>query len=178
MSVIKPGDLSPPDEFHPQLHSVKMRPTQVAAFQQIEANGLLSKLRFDVYKAIYDNQEPRIGITSGELDRLLTGKLGAWTRSASPRLIELVRLDVIEELPTRKCRATGQTVLAYQTTGRLPNPDGLKERTVKLTKGKAKRWLEGLLTLIEAAEAVGVKVPVEVDELCDFLAVRAEEVDE
>lgn len=120
------GTLSPPNEFHPQEHSDDMRPTQVSAFQRIKDGGLLSRLRFLVYETIYQLQKPGRGVTSGELDRHITRKKATWTRSASPRLVELVRLGVIEEMGERKCSVTGQTVIEYQTTGSLPNPSGLK----------------------------------------------------
>ena len=119
--------LSPPAEFHPQEHSSKMRPTQVAAFKNIKENGLLSRMRFLVYQAIYWLQDDQQGVTSGELDRFISRQIATWTRSPSPRLSELVRLGVIEEIGKRKCSVTGQTVIEYRTTDNLPNPEGLKD---------------------------------------------------
>jgi len=100
------------------------RESQTLAYHRIRDNGLLSRLRFLVYEAIYKHQGED-GVTSGELDRIISRDVNAWTRSASPRLGELVDLGTIEELPLRPCRETGQTVIAYRTTGELPNPDGL-----------------------------------------------------
>lgn len=124
------------------------RPSQARAFAEIRERGLLSRLRYLVYKAIYQQQTPDCGVTSGELDRALSNELGAWTRSASPRLIELVRLGVIEELPERRCKASGQKVLAYQTTDRLPAAAALAAR-VTLSKQDKGAALAALLRLWE-----------------------------
>ena len=98
------------------------RESQILAYQRIRDGGLLSRMRFLVYETIYRNQGGD-GMTSGEIDRAISSDLRTWTRSASPRLIELVRLDAIEELPElRPCRQTGMKVIAYRTTGRLPRP--------------------------------------------------------
>ena len=102
------------------------RISQTLAYRKIREDGLLSRLRFAVYKIIYEF-DAEDGMTSGELDREMS-RHGSWTRSASPRLNELVTLEVITELPMRKCRETGQTVIAYRVTEKLPNTDRLKER--------------------------------------------------
>lgn len=121
--------LVPDNEFHPQLHSELMRPEQVDAYRAIKENGLLSELRMRVYEIIYAHQTTGTGVTSGEIDRIMSTDAGIWTRSASPRLSELVRLGVIEELPQRRiCRRTGMTVIAYQTTPCLPNNNTLLKK--------------------------------------------------
>jgi len=121
------------NEFHPQLHSEKMRESQKLAFEKILNNGLLSRRRFQAYKCIYDNQHwDRIGVTSGELDRYGSESIQGWSRSFSPRLVELVRLGVVEELPYLvKCSITGQSVTGYITTTRSPDSSKLKNSVVK-----------------------------------------------
>lgn len=110
------------------------RPSQAWAYHEIRDRGLLSRLRFLVYEAIYENPPD---ITSGELDRLMSSSLQSWTRSASPRLNELVRLGVIEELPERKCSVTGMTVIAYRVSGELPDNSKLKKRESRLQRARA-----------------------------------------
>jgi hypothetical protein len=113
-------------DFEPQEHSEFMRPTAVDAFVEIKESGLLSELRFLVYEAIYTLQTAERGVTSGELDRYISQRKGTWTRSASPRLSELVRLGVIEEMGERPCSVTKQTVIQYRTTRCVPDDKALK----------------------------------------------------
>jgi hypothetical protein len=106
----------------------QIRQTQAWAFQRIRDHGLLSRLRFLVFEAIHNRQKDGWkDVTSGELDRIISRKLETWTRSASPRLSELVKLGVIEECGNRECTVTKQTVIAYRQTGKLPDKDGLKK---------------------------------------------------
>ena len=114
-------------DFEPQEHSDQMRPSSALAFTEIKDSGLLSALRFRVYEAIYRLQTDERGVTSGELDRYITRQQATWTRSASPRLSELVRLGVIREMGERPCSVTRQTVIEYRTTGSLPDNDALKQ---------------------------------------------------
>ena len=123
----KKADLGQMDiDWEPQEHSEDMRTTQVEAFTTIKENGLLSQLRFIVYEAIYMLQGETRGVTSGELDRYISERQGGWTRSASPRLSELVALGVIKEAGQRKCSVSGQTVIEYRSTGELPDTEGLR----------------------------------------------------
>lgn len=117
---------------------VSNRETQAWAYRNIRDSGLLSRLRFLVFEVIYEQQDlgPE-GVTSGELDRRLSTLRATWSRSASPRLIELVRLGVIEELDPRECQATGQRVIAYKTTGRLPDRAALVRRVGLSREDKA-----------------------------------------
>lgn len=118
-------ELTPAHEFHPQLNSDKMRVSQVSAFQTILENGLLSRMRFLVYQEIHEAYLQGQTLTSGEIDRILSGKLDTWTRAASPRLNELVRLKVIRELGEKRvCTATGMRVLQYTVeVGALPEKE-------------------------------------------------------
>jgi hypothetical protein len=119
------------EEFHPQLHSQQMRESQKLAFENILSNGLLSLRRLQAYGGIYEMQYTgRVGVTSGELDRHCSKTIQGWSRSFSPRLIELVRLGVIYELPELvKCTVTDQSVTGYMTTDSLPNNSKLKGLT-------------------------------------------------
>lgn len=100
------------------------RQTAIDAYDTIKANGLLSKRRWEAYDLVFRHGP----LTSGELDRLESEQLGIWTRGASPRLNELVKLGVIAELPPRRCTATGQTVIEYDVTGKIPSPEALSKK--------------------------------------------------
>lgn len=104
------------------------RESQRLAHEQIVASGLLSRLRLQVYRLVYEMQEPD-GVTGGELDHAMSGELG-FTRSGSPRLNELEKLGVLEEMPLRKCHITGMLVIPYRTTGRLPIAPSLPSKRV------------------------------------------------
>lgn len=107
------------------------RETQIEAFRTIMANGLLSRLRSEVYRLVFENQEPD-GVTGGELDRLFSSQSRVWSRGASPRLNELVKLGVLDELEPRTCKATGMRVIAYMTNGRLPVARALQRPPLSL----------------------------------------------
>jgi uncharacterized protein YdaU (DUF1376 family) len=123
------------------------RRSQAEAFRVIQSSGLLRGLQWQTYRVIAKHQGAE-GVTSGELDRALSQDAGTFTRSASPRLNELVRMGVLEELPRRECKATGARVISYRTTGRLPDKAALKRR-VSLSKADKSRAREALLRLWE-----------------------------
>jgi hypothetical protein len=106
------------------------------AYQHIRDNGLLSEMRFRVFEEIVFAHEKGETLTSGEIDRILSRKKAAWTRAASPRLNELVKLGVIEEAGKRICSETGMLVLHYTPTGKLPDP---KKLNTKVERRKPSR---------------------------------------
>lgn len=98
-----------------------MRDTQIQAYNEIASNGLLSLRRFQVYEIVVEC-DSEDGVTGGEVDRILSRRVHGWSRGGSPRLNELVKLGVIEELPEpRQCKETGMRVLAYRANGKLPS---------------------------------------------------------
>ena len=147
--------MSDDDDLGPLFDGRSHRLSQTLAYHKISDEGLLSRLRFAVYKIIYEFDRED-GMTSGELDREMS-RHGSWTRSASPRLNELVTLRVIQELPLRKCRETKQTVIAYRTTAKLPDYTQLKRGPscrVMLARAHAKiRELESELESMKEATA-------------------------
>jgi DNA-binding MarR family transcriptional regulator len=89
-----------------------MRSTSINVYKQIEAEGLLSKRRFEVYRAIY-NKGP---MTQNETLHYLN----APQSSITPRFAELERMGVIKAIGERSCSITGRVVLVWQTTNNLP----------------------------------------------------------
>jgi len=159
-------------DWEPQEHSDDMRTTQVAAFAQIKDEGLLSKLRFTVYEAIYTLQTENRGVTSGELDRYISERQGGYTRSASPRLSELVDLGVIAEVGERKCSVTRQTVIEYRTTGQLPDAAGLKRkrRPARPPFDVLRRGLQEMRWLAQLAREHEVEPHESYEAIVDWLA--------
>ena len=89
------------------------RSTSIETYRQIESEGLLSRLRFDVYKVLF-NGGP---MTQGEV----VDRFGGVPRpSITPRFAELERFGVIESIGERPCRVTGRKSMVWQTNDRLP----------------------------------------------------------
>ena len=91
------------------------RQTSINCFNQIKANGLLSKKRFEVYEALC-NFAP---CTSAEVLSTMLSKNSAITSSRA-RFTELRELGVIYEKGTKKCTITGKTAIEWDLTDKLP----------------------------------------------------------
>lgn len=91
------------------------RQTSINCFNQIQAEGLLTKRRFEVYEAIY-NSAP---CTSSEamIGRLNSTNVLSQSRA---RFTELRELGVIYEKGIKKCTVTGRNVIEWDLTDRLP----------------------------------------------------------
>lgn len=90
------------------------RLTSIEAYQEIKANGLLSRRRFQVYETLHLAPLP---LTAMETARRI---LGVLDHSISPRFAELKQQGVIEECGERPCRITGRTAILWRTTSELP----------------------------------------------------------
>jgi hypothetical protein len=90
-----------------------VRKTSIEVYHKIKAEGLLSKMRFAVYEELF----LRGPMTGKELDKALG------TDSAHKRLSELKALGVVEdsEPRTRSCEVSGENVVEWDVTGRLPD---------------------------------------------------------
>ena len=91
------------------------RQTSIDCYNEIKANGLLSKTRLQVYIAILKNAP----CTSGEAFATMTTKENQISQSRA-RFTELRQLGVIYEKGIRKCRVTGRNVIEWDLTDRLP----------------------------------------------------------
>lgn len=108
------------------------RQTSIEVYHQIEAEGLLSRLRLDVYRALF-HEGP---MTQMETCRLLQKTTLPYTldHSILPRFAELKRAGVITETEERTCSVTGRNVLTWDVTNNLPKK--LEKKTV------APRWIK------------------------------------
>ena len=105
---------------------MRTRQTSIDCYNQIKANGLLSKKRLEVYEAILKNAP----CTSGEAFSTMTTKENQISQSRA-RFTELRELGVIYEKGTRKCRITGKNVIEWDLTNRLPIIFKNKKQTKK-----------------------------------------------
>jgi hypothetical protein len=101
------------------------RQTSINCYNQIRAEGLLTKRRLQVYEAIFRNAP----CTSAEAMKGLLNGNNVLSQSRA-RFTELRELDVIYEKGEKKCSVTGRTVIEWDLTDRLP-----KDKTItKITK--------------------------------------------
>jgi len=91
------------------------RNTSIAVYYKIEAEGLLSKRRMQVYKSLFYYGPMSQNETYVQLD---VPKLQQ--SSIMPRFAELKEMGVIEEVGERPCSITGRKVLIWDVTANLP----------------------------------------------------------
>ena len=122
------------------------RQTSIDCYNEIKANGLLSKKRFEVYQALY-NLAP---CTSAEALSTMLSKNSAITSSRA-RFTELRELGVIYEKGTKKCSITGRNAIEWDLTDNLP-------KNIKLSKNaKQDRKESALNCLRELYKKVNTK---------------------
>lgn len=114
------------------------RQTSIDCYNQIKANGLLSKKRFEIYEALC-NLAP---CTSAEALSTMLSKNSAITSSRA-RFTELRELGVIYEKGTKRCSITGKTAIEWDLTDKLP----IKEKAPIVTK---KQKIDEILNDINA----------------------------
>jgi hypothetical protein len=108
------------------------RQTSINCFNQIKAQGLLSKRRLEVYEAIYKSAP----CTSSEA---MIGSLNSTNvlSQSRARFTELRELGVIYEKGEKKCSVTGRVVIEWDLTDKLPintkNPISPKKQRVEDT---------------------------------------------
>lgn len=95
------------------------RRTSIEAYNNIKENGLLSERRWQVYSVLFD-----IGpATGGEVFKEMKkryGMLVPTNSNTTTRLGELRNCGVVEELGERECSVSGQRVILWDVTDRLP----------------------------------------------------------
>ena len=102
-----------------------MRQTSIDCFNQIKAEGLLSKLRLRTLNAMLYSAP----CTAGELQSYID-KNGIKVKHAWKLLSQLRDLGVVYEKTERKCNVTGRVVIEWDLTDRLP----IKPTTTSNTK--------------------------------------------
>ena len=112
------------------------RQTSIDCYNEIKANGLLSKKRLEVYEAILKNAP----CTSGEAFATMMTKKNQISQSRA-RFTELRELGVIYEKGIRKCRITGRNVIEWDLTDRVP-------QNIKLSKNSKKDRKESALNCL------------------------------
>ena len=95
-----------------------IRKISIDVYRKIEAEGLLSKLQWEVYSTVFHHGP----MTSGECFSMLAGRKSR----ASPliqmwaRFTELQDMGVLRELGTRPCKVTGRVAIEWDVSGKLP----------------------------------------------------------
>jgi len=102
------------------------RQTSIDCYNEIKANGLLSKKRLEVYRAILKTAP----CTSGEAFSIMTTKENQISQSRA-RFTELRELGVVYEKGNRKCKITGRNVIEWDLTDKLPINFKNKNKTKK-----------------------------------------------
>ena len=93
---------------------MKKRQTSIDCYNEIRANGLLSKRRLQAYQCML-NVSP---CTAGELEKEFNLKYGL--RGVWKLLSQLRDMGVVEEVGERDCRITKRNVIEWDLTDRLP----------------------------------------------------------
>lgn len=89
-----------------------IRKTRAECYHQIKLNGLLSKMRFLIFEAVYNNE--------GSTAREIFNKCNLNTNQ-SGRFTELRELGVIYEKGVKICSITGKKAISWGLTDKLPN---------------------------------------------------------
>lgn len=100
-----------------------VRQTSIEVYRQIEKDGLLAGIRWNVYKVMYQHGP----MTSAECNAKMKGLGLIRTDERTPsqiraRFTELVQMGCLQELPQRKCKVTENLVIEYDVTDRFPVP--------------------------------------------------------
>ena len=88
------------------------RQTSIDCYNEIKEQGLLSKMRFEVYSALLSMGKPS---TTREVYETMNV-----IKQEATRFTELRKLGVIYEVQNRKCTITGRTSIEWGLTDRLP----------------------------------------------------------
>lgn len=115
-----------------------VRQTSAANWRRINAEGLLSKRRLQVYNVLFENGP----MTGAQVSALVKKAHGNWGHSETirNRLTELRDLKVVRELGQVKCPTNGNSVILWDVTNGLPIV--LPKGTIKLTRKEIEARLE------------------------------------
>lgn len=104
-----------------------VRQTSKEVYEKIRNEGLLSKMRFKVYREIF-----RFGpITASEVFAISKMKT-----NQSGRFTELEELGVIQAKETRICSETGRKAIAWEVTNKLPQKPEKKVRYISIAEAE------------------------------------------
>lgn len=106
------------------------RDTSIDIYYKIKEEGLLSKLRFEVYDVIFFSLD---GLTANEVyHKIKSSKNFDINDSYHQRLSELKRLGVIESKHKRICSITRRMVYVWKITNKLPKKDKAESITSQI----------------------------------------------
>ena len=121
-----------------------IRRTSLKAYEEIEAEGLLSRQRWETYKVLFHHGP----LTAKQVTEAF-GITGAWKR-----LPELRDLGVAEELGTAPCPVSGRQAIVWDVTDALPRSTsaikatGLTRRQLEAEVDRLTRRESELLTTL------------------------------
>lgn len=99
------------------------RKTSIDVYHRIEAEGLLSAVRFEVYSILFKYGPLTATCIASKMERYKSPSVGA---NVHARLGELRARGVVKEVGEGVCPLTGNTVLVFDVTENLPiEPDKL-----------------------------------------------------
>lgn len=99
---------------------MSVRRTSIETYRQIEAEGLLSKMRFEAYELLF-NYGPLTANQLMQQAKLLNpAKSHQSLESIGRRLSELRDVGVIYEVKEINCPVTGRPVILWDVTEKLP----------------------------------------------------------
>jgi DNA-binding Lrp family transcriptional regulator len=119
------------------------RQTSIDCYNQIKAEGLLSKRRLQIYEVLLEN-----GPLSGTEIAILFKKkhfITGHSEGVRNRITELVSRGVICDNGTKTCNITGKTVTEWDLTDRLP----VKVKNISAKKRRAEEAINGLRELYQ-----------------------------
>lgn len=91
-----------------------MRQTSIEAYKMIKENGLLKRLRFEIYEALFQNGPA----TANEIwSKYFPERL---QHSITPRFSELLNMGVIKIAGERPCEYTGNKSIIWDLSDNLP----------------------------------------------------------
>lgn len=129
------------------------RDTSIQAYHQIQAGGLLSRMRWAAYDALY--QSPA-GMTGHELNK------ACQSPDMHKRLSELLTLGVAKTVGERPCTVTGRMALVWDVTSALP----VKKMNRFSNKARIQSILRKLVEEIESG-TVSKRTLNRAKELCE-----------
>lgn len=93
-----------------------LRQTSLEAYRHIESEGLLSRVRFEVYSILFHHGP----LTMADIHKRLSKGRSVSGGTYTSRLSELERMGVIREVKRVKCPITGRTATLWDVTSSLP----------------------------------------------------------
>ena len=124
-----------------------LRPTSAECYRQITESGLLRDLQLAVYLAVAN---AGYALTDSEI----AAAIGKPRDTASPRVRELVKREVLAWGETRKCELSGRKCRTVDVTDKLPEKQILVARTARPARVPREDLREAIKALDETLRCV------------------------